>query len=879
MKRKIWLLLLAMTLALLCPLCAGAEAGKVTCSSGSYEYVLLEDGTAQITGYTGTELDVTIPAELDGHPVTAIGEKAFLDIPLTSVVIPDSVTSVGMRAFEASYNDAAAMRCSTLEHIHLGSGIENLYGFSNSINALNMALYPRLASITVSPDHPVFCVENGLLIDKTTATVVCCPAAMTGPVIVPDWVTAIGGQAFSSCAVSSIYLPDSVTSVGYQAFANTPARIRLPDDIPVDFRESGATTLNLIVPRAITQERYELFTVSMKKSTQKKLSTNYTLYRPDRLETEQNRDEIIAMYPAVLEKPLYILKPATSANNMKKIEGYFAEAGYTAADLAADTLETTGKPLPEITWYEKELSLSFSLTWYTPDVMVIAEGAAVENLPGGLAIAWAVEHKLIPADLVRSGDFVYTLQPNGTACIAAYIGEASTVIVPAKLDGHDVTAIGAEAFIFGENVTSVSLPDSVTQLAEKAFLCAEKLTGVHVTPDHPTLASIDGVLFEKATRTLLCYPEGRKNESYKIPEGIRRIAPYAFSSRGDLNVNKVSYETSEGLGQLMIPDSVTEIAPYAFYGNSSVYSVAIGEGVTAIGDFAFYGCRKLIWAEIPGNVRTIGVYAFANCTGLQLATFGEGVTAIGDFAFSSCGSLGSVKIPDSATELGAFAFYGCTSLTEVTIPDSVTELGDCAFYYCSALTDVKLGAGVTRIGKGAFMGCKALTAITVPDNVTELGDEVFSKCEALTSVTIGKGMTELPQNAFNGCEALNCVTLPEGLTRIGADAFSGCCGLTEIALPASVREIDAQAFFHCCELTEMTLPEGLTHIGDSAFMSCWKLERVTIPASVTEIAPDIFAVCDSLSVVNVQRDSYAARYCREKGLPYTYPDALDWLFD
>ncbi len=90
------------------------------------------------------------------------------------------------------------------------------------------------------------------------------------------------------------------------------------------------------IPTAITKERYDVFVAAMKKSTQKKLSSNYTLYEPSKLDSKKNKDEIIAMYPSVTEQALYILKSNTSENNKAKIEGYFAEGGYTQEDFEID---------------------------------------------------------------------------------------------------------------------------------------------------------------------------------------------------------------------------------------------------------------------------------------------------------------------------------------------------------------------------------------------------------------------------------------------------------------------------------------------------------------------------------------------------------------
>lgn len=105
----------------------------------------------------------------------------------------------------------------------------------------------------------------------------------------------------------------------------------------------GRIEREYMIPSAITKERYEYFRGNMKKSTQKKVGSNYSLYEPGNLDKKENKDEIIALYPAVLEQPLYILNASTTANNKAKIEEYFAEGGYNADEYAIDMQLVAGK--------------------------------------------------------------------------------------------------------------------------------------------------------------------------------------------------------------------------------------------------------------------------------------------------------------------------------------------------------------------------------------------------------------------------------------------------------------------------------------------------------------------------------------------------------
>ena len=84
-----------------------ADESKVL-QSGDYQYSILDDGTAEITVYLGSETELIIPLQLDGLTVTVIGDKAFSSRrDLTSVAIPDSVTKIGEGAFSSCYKLAS----------------------------------------------------------------------------------------------------------------------------------------------------------------------------------------------------------------------------------------------------------------------------------------------------------------------------------------------------------------------------------------------------------------------------------------------------------------------------------------------------------------------------------------------------------------------------------------------------------------------------------------------------------------------------------------------------------------------------------------------------------------------------------------------------
>ena len=99
----------------------------------------------------------------------------------------------------------------------------------------------------------------------------------------------------------------------------------------------GKIEKTYMIPTAITVERFDAICEGMNKNTrEKKVKPNYTLIKPEDLSSRDDADEIIALYPEVQDQALYVLKSDTKESNKAKLEGYFADAGYTAEDYATD---------------------------------------------------------------------------------------------------------------------------------------------------------------------------------------------------------------------------------------------------------------------------------------------------------------------------------------------------------------------------------------------------------------------------------------------------------------------------------------------------------------------------------------------------------------
>ena len=183
------------------PFAAGAE------TSGSFEYDVLDDGTASITDYIDNgSKTVDIPSTIDGYKVTGIGAAFGNCTGITDITIPNTVTYIRMGAF---YN------CTGLKKLVIPNGVKDIHPQA-------FQCCTGLENISVDANNKNFTSVDGVLFSKDKTDIVKYPNAKKGAsYIVPNTVTRIYGMSFeTSTNLTSVTIPGSVEVIGFAAFGD-----------------------------------------------------------------------------------------------------------------------------------------------------------------------------------------------------------------------------------------------------------------------------------------------------------------------------------------------------------------------------------------------------------------------------------------------------------------------------------------------------------------------------------------------------------------------------------------------------------------------------------------------------------------------------------
>ena len=853
------------------------EPGKTVSSSepgegeSDYTYNALDDGTIEITGYSGSAENIVIPAQIDGKSVTRIGNNAFEKSSAKEIVIPDSVTEIGSQAF---------------------SGCGKLTGVSipNSVTTIRDRAFfdcNSLASITI-----------------------------------PDSVTDIELQAFCNCtSLKSVTIPASVTDIGDEAFGYyfndiDESEIKKVDGFKINYVKN--TYGHYYATKNGFSDEDCLLTIELNDGTleiSKYVGNSATYEIPGEIDgkkvirignsafidcTELTSVTIPDGVTDIRWRAFYncvSLKSVTIPKSVTYIDSYAFGYYYDSDSFATKKIDGF-----KINYVKNTYGHMYALkNGFTDEACLLTH----ELYDGTLEITEYVGNSatyVIPSEIdgKRVTQIGYDAFNDCT--------ELTSITIP---DG--VTCIGNSAFSYCTSLETVTIPNSVTQIYPRAFYDCTLLKEVTIPASVTSIGNEafgyyyvrDSSETKKADGFKINYVNNTRGHWYAIKNGFTDGTCFVVNELDDGTVEITGYAGNSAT--CVIPDEihgkkVTRIGDSAFKDRTELTSVTIPDGVTYIVDCAFFGCTSLETVTIPNSVINICSSAFRNCTSLKEVTIPASVTNIEYYAFGYYDDIDSSEIKKVdgfkinyvkntyghyyATKNG-FSDEDC--LLTIELNDGTLEIskyvGNSATYEIPGEID---GKKVIRIGNSAFIDCTELTSVTIPDGVTDIRWRAFYNCVSLKSVTIPKSVTYIDSYAFgyyydsdsfatkkidgfkinyvkntyghmyalkNGFTDEACLLtneLDDGTLEITKYVGnSATCVIPSEIDGKKVTGIGYNAFSSRTELTSITIPDGVTIIGNSAFSDCTSLETVTIPNSVTHIYPRAFYNCTSLKEVAI----------------------------
>ena len=799
-----------------------------------FSFIISGNGYA-LTGYSGTDTEVTVPAEYMGKAVTIINSSAFYDCSfITKISLPNTIKEIGNSAFGyctalktieipacTRILDSVFIGCISLEEVTLPDGLisigNNLFANCNSLNKVTI-LSGNVARYTFAD------------------------CANLKEIIVGENVSSVAQGAFEDCtSLQYLTLPrvEENTSFNEYYFNLSPVKHTYngsgsdglyPDKVKGYTVNSGGTTYVLQIPTSDAKWYYQgaPLTVDGKQYEYSKKAVHVNSWKT---------------YTVTAVGVTY-----------KKPEMWTADFYYTA-DSSLQKLIVTDQLISmydevfdgcgcEIDVKEKfpveSISVVGTAELFLDEFSLDDYVLRVRHTDG-----WTEDLPL--ADYLTTED-KNTLQTSGTHSLTInYGGQSCEFLINLKLHSFDDAVLEDLTTVYDGTAKHLQ----VTGIPEDTEIIWEN-NGRTEPGEYTVTATLKKPYYEEKTLTAtlaICQASYSIKYVLNVNEDVvnENPAEYAFGQTLELKSLALPSMAFDGwYTDADFTNKITEISA-GDYGNkvlyakwSSIFYFSNGKitGVTSAG-------KGFRFIEIPKNIDGVEVTLIAqgalkDCYLLEklaLPFVGEKADGTGNTHFGYIFGASDFSYNDD---------YVPDSLKEVIITGG-TSIGDRAFYYCSGLTSITIPGSVTSIGDWAFSTCNDLTDVYYQGDLSGWSEIEFGSSDA-------NPMYYADNLYINGELLQGDIVIPDGTEKIGAYAFRGCSGLTSITIPDSVTSIGGYALNGVTAEIKWGDNPQITSIGNSVFRG-YKGSNITIPDSVTSIGDHAFSGCSGLTSITIHNDS------------------------
>lgn len=475
------------------------------------------------------------------------------------------------------------------------------------------------------------------------------------------------------------------------------------------------------------------------------------------------------------------------------------------------------------------------------------------------------------------------------------------VYLPSSLKQIDTEAS------FLQTVTEFTIPSSIEVLSSTAFEYNESLERF-IAEEDSRYKVIDGVLFSHDGKELMCYPQGRKDTCYIVPDGVETIGEFSFCNNHNLlkiilpdcveHINDCAFLDCHYLKRIKMPYNLKDIGWQAFSYCYNLVDIILPPKISTIYEYSFDVCKSLKSIIIPGGLSyCLAVGTFQNCSSLEYVYIPSGIKMIRSDCFKGCAALKEIivesvippvfesysvfddtiyetavlKVPDDKIELyrnseiwsrfkhiGTIPTYTINGInyilnesakTAVVCPGKELYSGDMVIPATVEYNDIEYT--VKTLQPGAFAGCKDLTSVVIDAPVSVLPDSLFKDCSSLKSVILNDHIEIIGQDLFRGCSSLETADIPNGVKSIGSSLFAECKSLRTVTIPESVNNLEAFAFMCCDNLDSVTILGNIKGIDTQLFAGCQNLSYVSLPDNIAWIGQMAFDNCYNLQTIDI----------------------------